>query len=151
MSTREEARAILDLVGGDFARAVGIVQSQLDTLYTRAQVLTTLAGIVVTVTGFSGRLIASTNVFAQVLVIAGLAIVLLSAFYVIRNVMQIRWVTSQLSSDREATITDVIARRDEKTRGLSVGGIILFAGLVLYFAAFALMLANPTPVPVPVR
>jgi hypothetical protein len=151
MSTREEARAILDLVGGDFARAVAIVQSQLDTLYTRAQVLTTLAGIVVTVTGFSGRLIASTNPLAQALVIIGLAIVLVSAFHVIRHVMHIRWVTSMLSADPEATIASVLVRRDEKTRGLRVGGLILFAGLSLYFVALALMLANPVPVQVPVR
>jgi len=61
MNVDEEARAILELVGGEISRAVQIVQNQLDVLYTRAQVLTGLAGIVVTVTGFSGRLIASTN------------------------------------------------------------------------------------------
>ena len=151
MTTREEAQAILNLVGGDLSRAVQIVQNQLDVLYTRAQVLTSLAGIVVTVTGFSGRLIASTDRAAQILVILGLATVLLSAGYVIRNVMQIRWVTCDLSDDREATIATVIQRRDAKTRGLRIGGVILFSGLVLYFGAIALMLAHPVPVPVPVR
>ncbi|MEI6032703.1 MAG: hypothetical protein WCS65_00300 [Verrucomicrobiae bacterium] len=151
MTAREEAKAILSLVGGDFSRAVQIVQSQLDVLYTRAQVLTTLGGITVTVTGFSGRLIASTNVLAQNLVIAGLAIVLLSAFYVIQGVMQIRWVTSELSEDKEATISIILARRDAKTRALRLGAVILFSGLSLYFLAFALMLSHPVPVVVPVR
>ena len=83
MTSQEEARAILDLVQGDFSRAMTIVERQLDVLHSRAQVLTGLAGVVVTVTGFSGRLIASTNFSAQVLVIAGLAIVLLSAFSIV--------------------------------------------------------------------
>ena len=151
MNVEEEARAILEMVGCDLSRAVQIVQNQLDVLYARAQVLTGLAGIVVTVTGFSGRLIASTNRPAQFLVISGLAVVLFSAFFVIRKVMHIRWVTSELSGDPAATIMRVLVRRDEKTRAMRTGGLILFSGLLLYFCAFALMLANPVPVGVPVR
>jgi hypothetical protein len=151
MNVQEEARAILELVSGDLSRAVQIVQNQLDILYTRAQVLTGLSGIVVTVTGFSGRLIASTNRPAQLLVISGLAVVLFSAFFVIRKVMHIRWVTSELTGDPSATIARVLVRRDEKTRAMRTGGMILFSGLLLYFCAFALMLLNPVPVGVPVR
>ncbi|MEI8311505.1 MAG: hypothetical protein WCH98_12190 [Verrucomicrobiota bacterium] len=151
MNVQEEARAILDLVNGDLSRAVQIVQNQLDVLYTRAQVLTSLAGIVVTVTGFSGRLIASTNRPAQFLVISGLAVVLFSAFFVIRKVMQIRWVTSELSGDPTGIIARVLVRRNEKTLGMRTGGLMLFSGLLLYFCAFALMLINPVPVGVPVR
>lgn len=151
LNVQEEARAILGLVNGDLARAVQIVQGQLDVLYTRAQVLTSLAGIVVTVTGFSGRLIASTNLPAQVLVITGLAVVLFSAFFVIRKVMQIRWVTSGLEGNPEDIIAGVLVRRDQKTLGMRVGGVLLFSGLLLYFCAFALMLVNPVPVGVPVR
>ncbi|MDX2082341.1 MAG: hypothetical protein SFU53_16275 [Terrimicrobiaceae bacterium] len=151
MDVRSEARAILDLFGGDFPRAIELVHRQMDVLHSRAQVLTGLAGIVVTVTGFSGRLIAATNRPAQVLVIAGLAVVLVSAFYIVCRVMQIRWVTAELGGDPVETITRVLIRRDAKTAAIRRGGIILFSGLVLYFVAFALMLLNPEPLAVPVR
>ena len=141
----EEAREILGMVGGDLSRGVVILQGQLDVLHSRAQVLTTLAGLVVTVTGFSGRLIASTNLPAQILVISGLAVVLSSAVYVIWTVMRLQWVTSVLSRDKEATVETLLLRRNRKTRCLVRGGAILFLGLFLYFLAIALMLTNPTP------
>ncbi|MFZ4774712.1 MAG: hypothetical protein ACOYM3_05075 [Terrimicrobiaceae bacterium] len=151
MNVQEEAQAILDLVAGDLSRAVQIVQNQLDVLHSRAQVLTSLAGIVVTVTGFSGRLIAATNQSAQFLVIIGLAVVLGSAFFVIRRVMQLHWVTSELSADKAATIARILVSRDKKTRAIRIGGLMLFSGLFFYFVAFALMLANPVPVTLPAR
>ncbi len=151
MTIQEESLAILDLVGGDLSRAVQIVQNQLDVLYSRAQVLTSLAGIVVTVTGFSGRLIAATNPPAQFLVIAGLAIVLCSAFFVIRRAMHIRWVTCELSPDKAGTIGRILATRNQKTQAIRIGGLLLFSGLFFYFLAFALMLTNPVPMTLPVR
>jgi len=151
MSPREESQAILGLVQGDLLRALTIVQNQLDVLHSRAQVLTGLAGVVVTVTGFSGRLIASTNLTAQVLVIAGLAIVLLSAFFIIHRVMQIQWVTGELGGDPVTTIETLLRRRDKKTEAIRQGGLILFSGLLLFFAAFAVMLTHPQPMTVPVR
>ncbi len=147
----EEARGILDMVGGDLSRSVLILQGQLDVLHSRAQVLTTLAGLVVTVTGFSGRLIAATNLPAQILVISGLAVVLTSAVYVIWSVMRLQWVTAVLSPDKEGTLKTLLLRRNRKTRCLVRGGGILFFGLFLYFLAIALMLTNPTPMTVPVR
>ena len=151
MTSQEEARAILDLVQGDFSRAMTIVERQLDVLHSRAQVLTGLAGVVVTVTGFSGRLIASTNFSAQVLVIAGLAIVLLSAFSIVQRVMRIQWVTRELGANPETAIATLLDRRDKKTLALRQGGGILFFGLLVFFVAFALMLINPEPISIPVR
>ena len=55
--------------------------------------------------------------------ISGLAVVLFSAFFVIRKVMHIQWVTSELCGDPIATITRVLVRRDEKTRAMRTGGL----------------------------
>ena len=146
-----EAAAILGLVSGDFAAAVRLVQQQFDVLYARAQSLIQLAGIVVTVTGFSGRLIAGTNTTAQVFIILGLATVVASACWMFLRVLKIRWVTSDLEGEAKASLSTMIDRRNQKTQAISVGGTILFVGLALYVVSITIMLANPEPLDVPVR
>ena len=146
MTRSEEAHAILALVGGDFSRAIQMVHDQFNVLYTRAQVFIGIASVVLTITGFSGRLIAATNRPAQVLIIIGVALVLASAFYIVHRIMRIRWVTSELSDDPHRTLDILLERRDQRTDALHRGGVILFCGLAFYFLAFALMLLNPEPV-----
>jgi len=46
---------------GDALRSYEIVERQLGVLVLRAQVMLSLSGIVITVTGFSGRAIAETK------------------------------------------------------------------------------------------
>jgi len=144
MSANEEANRILSLTGNDMLKALELLEKQLNTLHSRAQVLMSLAGIVVTVTGFSGRLIAATSLVSQSLVISGLATVLTSAVWVFSRVMGIRWVTSGLTKDHIDSLEKIIERRNKKTRAFSRGGIILCVGLFLYSIAFAMMLINPT-------
>ena len=52
---KAEAKTLLELNNHNLMAALEVAQRQLDTIYARAQVLMSLAGIVVTVTGFSGR------------------------------------------------------------------------------------------------
>ena len=65
MNTESEAKAILNLCDGNLKAALEMAERHLNTIYTRAQVLLSLAGMVVTVTGFSGRLIAGSSKLAQ--------------------------------------------------------------------------------------
>jgi uncharacterized membrane protein YgdD (TMEM256/DUF423 family) len=151
MSIQQEAQAIVQMCQGDPARALDVAERQLNTLHTRAQVLVSLAGVVVTVTGFSGRMIAGTHVAAQLLLVAGLATVIVSAVYVFLKVMTIRWVTSDLTEGPEAALQLALQRRESKTRAYAVGGVILFLGLVLYAGSIAIMLMNPHTAGLPVR
>lgn len=150
-ATDLEAKAILELKNNDLMAALEVAQAQLNTLYTRAQVLMSLAGIVVTVTGFSGRLIAGTSPSAQAFLIAGLFVSLASAIYIFVKVMRLRWVTVLLAEDRANALTNALKRRDAKTRAFAVGGSILFVGLTLYCISIALMLMAPEALQVPVR
>lgn len=136
-----EADNLLALNQGDPCAALQWVERQLNTLYTRAQVLVSLAGAVVTVTGFSGRTIAETNTPAKLLLTAGLAVVVLSAAYVVLVVMRIKWVTAALRPDdpRHVLVT-ALKRRDVKTRAYRLGGAALCLGLILYAGAIAIML-----------
>ena len=143
MSANEEAKKILSLTSNDMLKALALLENQLNTLHTRAQVLMSLAGIVITVTGFSGRLIAATSLASQILVISGLITVLVSAVWVFVRIMGIRWVTSGLTTDYIDSLEKIIERRNKKTRSFSRGGIILCVGLFFYSIAFAMMLLNP--------
>ena len=150
-TTLAEAKAILELTNNDLLTALNVAQKQLDVIYTRAQVLLSLAGMVVTVTGFSGRLIAGSSLMAQIFLVAGLFVSLSSAIWVFLRVMRVRWVTAMVAEDKENALVQALQRRDNKTRAYAVGGTILCIGLVLYCISIALMLVDPVSVVGPVR
>lgn len=121
-------------------------------IYSRAQVLVSLSGVVVTVTGFSGRLIAATNRTGQITLVSGLLLVLLSAAYVYAKVMRVTWITREITrGPAEDALVRIIDLRNEKTVAYARGGYVLFAGLLLYGIAISIMLMNPGPVNLPVR
>lgn len=128
MTAKEEANNILSLTKNDMLKALELLEKQLNTLNLRAQVLMSLAGIVLTVTGFSERLIAATSPISQVLVISGLATVLTSAVWVFSRVMGIKWVTTGLTGNSAESLEKIIERRNRKTRAYSRGGVILCIG-----------------------
>ena len=103
---RDEVTRILALTKGNSERAFELVERQLSVLVLRTQVMLSLSGIVVTVTGFSGRAIAQTNELARVLVSAGIVIVLAAAATAIGGVLRLRWLTQELRDD----ITDTLGR-----------------------------------------
>ena len=150
-TVQAEAKAILGLTQNNLMAALEVAQKQLDVIYTRAQVLMSLAGMVVTVTGFSGRLIAGSSLPAQVFLVAGLFVSLSSAIWVFLRVMKVRWVTAFVSEDREHALVNALMRRNQKTSAYGIGGTILFIGLTLYCISIALMLIDPVAIRGPVR
>jgi hypothetical protein len=151
MDSETEAARILEMCGGRLIDAMAVLERQFNTLHNRAQVLFSFCGIVITVTGFSGRMIAGTNLMAQVSIVAGLAVVISCAFYIFHSVMTLRWATQRLDTTNERTVIRIIRRRNLKTASYKRGGYILFIGIILYGMAIAIMLMNPVPLEVPVR
>jgi hypothetical protein len=151
MTAREEAVAILSICSDDVLKCLEILERQLMVIHGRAQVLISLAGVVVTVTGFSGRIIANTCPTSQFCIIFGLALALTAAGYTFLKVMNLRWVTSELSSSPLDTLETIITRRNLKTRAYAAGGKILGVGLIFYGIAVALMLLNPEPLAIAPR
>lgn len=135
-----EIQKVLELCGGELREALKIYEQQLNVLQSRAQVLMSLAGIVLTITGFSGYRIAGSGRFSQICVIVGLAVVLFSAVWVWKKVLDIRWMTSDLHGENEEILSRIIDRRNAKTRAYTIGGFILCIGFVIYSIAFARML-----------
>ena len=145
MDSRREAEQLLSLCDGSARGALAMLSDEFNVLQARAQGLMTLAGVLVTVTGFSGRSIAGTSLAAQLCVTGGLALVVLSAVYLYARVMRIQWMTRELDGSPAVVILErIIRRRDDKTRAFAIGGAILSAGFLLYCVAVGLMLLAPT-------
>jgi hypothetical protein len=142
---QEEVRHIIAFANGDKGRAFDIVERQLSVLVLRTQVLLSLAGIVVTVTGFSGRTIAQTSEVARALVATGIGVVLTSAAMAIGGVLRLRWLTQELGDDLEAALVRMLKLRDSKAKFLTVALVTFVAGFSCYVAAIALMLASTPP------
>src|SRR5687768_16032755 len=80
LSRDDEARRILAEYGEEgFEPIMMMLERQFVVLHNRAHVALDLCGIIISTTSFSGRIIAGANVAAQWLIIAGVALVLLSA------------------------------------------------------------------------
>lgn len=146
MTTRsEEIDRILKLTNSDTERAFGLVERQLSVLVLRTQVMLSLSGIVITVTGFSGRAIAQTNELARTLVSAGILIVLAAAATAIGGVLRLKWLTQELGEDLRKTLDRMLQVRDEKSRFLSAALLLFIIGFSCYCIAIAQMLMHVKP------
>jgi len=145
MAAADEVKRIMSLTRGDPARAYELVQSQFSVLVLRTQVMLSLSGIVITVTGFSGRTIAQTSELARNLVATGILIVLGAAVVAIGGVLRLRWLTQELTDDPEQTLGRMLDIRDAKSRYLAVALLLFVVGFACYCVAIALMLLATHP------
>jgi hypothetical protein len=147
MAIADEVKRIVALTAGDAVKAYELVQAQLSVLVLRTQVMLSLSGIVITVTGFSGRAIAQTGDLARGLVAAGILIVLGAAATAIGGVLRLRWLSQELTDDFERTLHRMLEIRDAKARYLSAALVLFVIGFACYCVAIALMLLATTPAP----
>jgi hypothetical protein len=136
----EEARRLLALCAGDTLRAFEIVQGQLSVLVLRTQVMLSLSGIVITVTGFSGKTIAQTSASARYAIVAGLFVVLCAAAVGVGGVLRLKWLTQELQADPVETIKRGLEIRNRKAGFLSIALALFIAGFALYCASIAQLL-----------
>jgi hypothetical protein len=136
-----EAADILELANGDLPRAFEHVERQHGTLVLRTQVLLSLCGIVITVTGFSGRSIAQSGMLARACIVAGLFVVLSAAVVAMIGVLRLRWLTQLVhGNDPLETLVRCLEPRELKTRRLAM--VLFVLGFALYCVAIAIMLAR---------
>jgi len=141
----DEASRIYDLCKQDPLRAVEMVHTQFGVLVLRTQVMLSLSGIVITVTGFSGRAIAETGTLARVCIVAGLVLVLSAAAVAMGGVLRLKWITELLTDDPLETLRDAIRIRNKKSAFLKVSVALFLVGFSLYVAAVAqLLILAPT-------
>lgn len=145
MAAADEVKRIMALTRGDPVKAYELVQAQLSVLVLRTQVMLSLSGIVITVTGFSGRTIAQTSELARNLVASGIVIVLGAAGVAIGGVLRLKWLTQQMTDDTEQTLVSMLALRDQKARSLNAALLTFLVGFACYCVAIALMLLATEP------
>lgn len=141
-SREEEADHLLALYDGDAGRVMATIESQLNSLASRAQTLLSLAGITITVTGFSGASIAKTSAIAAILIVSGLVLVLVSAGLCIGGILAVSWTTSLAPCSLRSSVLFALARRDSKTIAYSRALVLAILGLSAYVASVSLLLLN---------
>ena len=140
----DEARRLLAFTG-DPLKAFDLVEKQMSVLVLRTQVMLSLSGIVITVTGFSGRAVAETGRLAQGSISAGLVIVLAAAAVAIGGVLRLGWLTQLIGDDPpQAMLVRAMRLRDQKGKMLSLSLRLFVIGFALYvFAVAQLIVATP--------
>jgi hypothetical protein len=144
-SARDEAERIYRLVGSDTLKAYEMVERQLSVLVLRTQVMLSLSGIVITVTGFSGRAIAQTSNLARYSIAVGILVVLASAAAGIWGVLRLHWLTQTIEEDAIAMLTRGIEIRDAKSHYLRIALVLFVCGFSLYCFAIAQLLLAARP------
>ena len=147
----ERARILREYADGGLPEMMAVLERQFAVLHNRAQVLLGLCGVIISTTGFSGRLVAGTNVYAQWLIISGVAFVLLAAAVVCWGVLHLRWLTMQIGADTAAWLATTLRYRDTKTNAYRAGLLLMLVGLALYAGAIAIMLLRPHDGALPAR
>jgi hypothetical protein len=145
VSREEEARHLLQLYDGNAANIMARIEGQLALLANRAQTMLSLAGITVTVTGFSGASIARSGRLAAVLLVAGLVVVMLAASLAMGGILRVRWTTALPPCSLEEAIHAALDVRDAKTRAFDRSLRLLVLGLCLYVASVGLLLVGNLP------
>jgi hypothetical protein len=144
-SPEEEADHLLALYDGDASKIMSVLHGQLSNLTGRAQMLLQLAGLTITVTGFSGANIARSGYLAAVLVVGGLVTVLLGASLSMGGILRIKWMTQIAPAPLRAAIIYAIEMREAKTKAFSRSLALLIVGLAMYIGSVALLLLGNIP------
>ena len=144
-SADEEADHLLAMYRGDVPQIAAVIQGQLTNLASRAQMLLQLAGLTITVTGFSGASIARSGRLAAILVVSGLVTVLLGASLSMGGILHVRWTTQLAPCEPRDALVAAIQMRDRKTRAFGRSLALLILGLALYIGSVALLLLGNLP------
>ena len=125
----------MELFEGRAPALLALLSGQLSVLKTQASLLMGLAGLTVTVTGFSGHHMVRAGPLAWIPMVAGIFAILLSVLVTLRVLLKVRWVTQDLGPDLCQSVELTIRRRDRQQRGLQWAGAFVACGLFGYLSA----------------
>lgn len=138
LSPQEELARLRACYESD-ARVLDVVRDMFNVLHTRAQVVLGLVTICLTITGFSGPKIAESGPMARGFVSLGVVSVLVCAALLAAGPMRLRWLTRQEAATWDATLCDMLVRRNRRTAlyHAALGALLVgLSGYVLSLAAY---------------
>jgi hypothetical protein len=121
---------------------VSFLSAQLAVLKGQAQTYLGIAGVCISVTGFSGHNMVNAGPLSAGSMIAGIALILGAIVIALRSIAAIRWVTQDLGGTPEQLAMRVIERRNAQQRVLGRAGALIGAGLAFYLCAVVLAAAT---------
>jgi hypothetical protein len=145
VTLEQETQHLLQLYDRDAGKIMGEIRDQLSIVAGRAQTLLSLAGITITVTGFSGASIAQSGKIAAGLLVTGLVVVLLAASIAITGILRVRWTTSIAPCSLEEAVRSALEVRDRKSIAYDRALQLLVVGLLLYVSSIGILLLGSMP------
>jgi len=142
---RREADHILKLCLGDHLHAYQVVERQLSRAIQRAQVQVAVSGVVIAVTGVSGRAVAESGAFARIAISSSVLLLLLASLVAIWGVLRLRWLSKEIDDEPVVTLLRALEVRDRKALNLRWAVVIFLAGFSLYVLALAQLLVAAQP------
>lgn len=139
----DEAQRLIEVFEGRRPELLGFLSAQLSVLKTQASMMMGLAGLTITVTGFSGHHMVRAGRVSTAFMVAGVVGVLLAIVVTLQVMLRVRWLSQDLvGRDLLESVRVTILRRDLQQRGLRIAGAFLAIGLAGYLisviaAAFA--------------
>ncbi len=131
----EEAQWLLEQYDHSIKDCLNFLTQQFIIIQNRNQLLLTLSTVTLTITGFSGPLIAKSNLFSKLSLVTGLGLMVLSTVFLLATGMRLKWVSQFEGKTPLEMISKIIEYRDLKsgTYQWQLRGMI--AGLCCYVAS----------------
>lgn len=145
LGPEEELAYLKEIYGDNREKLLRSVTNAYDVLQVRSQMLLSLVAVVLTITGFSGPRIAASGLFSQLCISAGLGLVLSAAILTLSGPLQLRWATQWRADTFEASLANLIRRRNHRTRKYHTAFLLLMAGLVCYVGSVIEFLLRGAP------
>lgn len=142
MSVESEARELARAFEGRTSDLVTFLAGQLAVLKSQAQTYLGIAGVCISVTGFSGHNMVNAGPLSAGSMIVGIGLILAAIVIALRSIAAIRWVTQDLGGAPEELAARVIERRNAQQRVLGRAGALIGVGLAFYLVAVVLAAAS---------
>lgn len=134
----EEGENLVALLEGSPASLISFLSGQLGVLKTQAQMIMGIAGLIITVTGFSGHHMVRGGTLSTIAMVAGIVFTLGGVIQTVRTLGKIRWVSQDLGGPLHEVAARIIARRNQEQRALTYSGAMVSVGLCAYLISVVL-------------
>mmetsp|Transcript_11079 Transcript_11079/g.26886 ORF Transcript_11079/g.26886 Transcript_11079/m.26886 type:complete len:289 (+) Transcript_11079:125-991(+) len=112
--------------------------NQLDHVKNEAQTILGLAGLAITVTGFSGGNVIKAGGIASGFLVGGICLIWISGVIAMWSITDIKWITEMLDPELNRMCHNVTTRRNRFQTNLIISTVFLGAGLFCYLAAVSI-------------